>query len=372
MRRRLLILGALTGAALAGSAATVAVVGGSPAPAAPALPSVSTATVVRTDLVSSVLTEGYLGYAPTEPLVNHLQGTYTYLPATGREVGQDGVLYRVDDQPVVLMAGEVPAWRAFGLGMTDGPDVRELESNLIAFGFARGLLTEPSDHFDLFASWAVQRWQTSLGYAPDGEIPLGEIVFFPAPVLVGVQNIAVGDPAAPGDDPYQVTSTRRTVTVPLAPTLPSVSVGEEVSIVLPDGSGTPGTVASIVSAPPGDSGSQGSSGSGSGAGSGSGSGSGNGPQAASDAIVTLADPTATGDGLDVPVQVALTSQSARGVLAVPITALLALAGGGYGVEIIDRDAAHHLVGVTTGVFTGTQVAITGSGIDAGTKVVVAQ
>ena len=62
----------------------------------------------------------------------------------------------------------------------------------------------------------------------------------------------------------------------------------------------------------------------------------------------------------------------RDVLAVPVSALLALAGGGYGVEVVAPSGAHHLVGVTTGLFAGGQVQVSGAGITAGTKVVVAQ
>jgi hypothetical protein len=60
------------------------------------------------------------------------------------------------------------------------------------------------------------------------------------------------------------------------------------------------------------------------------------------------------------------------LLAVPVTALLALAGGGYGVEVVTARGTDRLVGVQTEIFAGGQVAITGPGIAAGTRVVVAQ
>jgi hypothetical protein len=90
------------------------------------------------------------------------------------------------------------------------------------------------------------------------------------------------------------------------------------------------------------------------------------------AIVTPDDPAATGTGSGIAVQVSLTSQSAANVLAAPISALLALAGGGYGLELITPSGHHDLVGVTTGVFTGSQVQVSGPGITAGLKVAVAQ
>jgi hypothetical protein len=61
------------------------------------------------------------------------------------------------------------------------------------------------------------------------------------------------------------------------------------------------------------------------------------------------------------------------VLAVPATALLALAGGGYAVEVVERSGNHRLVGVTTGIFDDQSglVEVDGTGLAAGQKVVVA-
>src|SRR5262249_32304124 len=60
------------------------------------------------------------------------------------------------------------------------------------------------------------------------------------------------------------------------------------------------------------------------------------------------------------------------VLAVPVSALLALDGGGYGLEVVEPSGAHRLVGGHTGVFAGSQVQVAGPQIAAGTTVVVAQ
>jgi hypothetical protein len=70
--------------------------------------------------------------------------------------------------------------------------------------------------------------------------------------------------------------------------------------------------------------------------------------------------------------VSLTIQSVHHVLAVPISALLALAGGGYGVEVVGPTGRHWLVGVHTGVFAGGSVQVSGRGLGPGTRVVVAQ
>jgi hypothetical protein len=348
-------------AAVAGGMAALALRGGAAPAAAPRTPALGTATVVRTNLDQTASTSGTLGYSPIAPLINQLQGTYTSLPAPGATVVLGGTLYRVDDEPVVLMAGTTPAWRPFGPNMTPGPDVRELESNLIALGDAHGLLDTASDQFTPATTAAIERWQAATGRAVNGQIGLGQVVFLPAPLLVGAAAVQVGQPAGPGDIPFAVSSSTRTVTVPLGPDAPPATVGETVSITLPDSSTTPGTVTAITTAPP--------AGNSSGGGGNGGSSSG---AAATQAVITPTDPAATGSGTGVVVQVSLTVQSADHVLAAPITSLLALADGGYGVEVVEPSGGHHLVGVTTGLYTGTMVQISGAGIAAGTKVAVAQ
>ena len=75
-------------------------------------------------------------------------------------------------------------------------------------------------------------------------------------------------------------------------------------------------------------------------------------------------------GLDqAAVLVHVTTQTAHGVLAVPVEALLALDGGGEGVEVV-AGGVHRIVAVQTGLFTGTQVEITGPGVTAGAQVEV--
>jgi peptidoglycan hydrolase-like protein with peptidoglycan-binding domain len=375
MRRQAGIAAGLLAAAAAGVIATVAVRGGQAPASSPAAPPVTTATVVRTNLATTVLTAGTLGYAATDPVVNQLAGTYTALPSPGQAIrpGQD--LYRVDNLPVVLMQGRTPAWRTFAPGMTAGPDVAELQRNLIALGYAAGLLTTPTSQFDAPTEEAVFRWQQAVGYLVTGEIDLGQVVFLPARVIVGGLNTAPGQVASPGQVPYDVTAGSRIVTVPLSPELPPVTTGEAVSIVLPSGITTPGTITATGPVPPaGGAGTSATSGSSGSCSSGSsGSGTSNSSSGASMQLTITPDrPAATGTGQDVAVQVSLVTQSVRNVLAVPIAALLALAGGGYGVEVAGSSRHEYLVGVATGLFANTLVQVSGPGIRAGMKVVTAQ
>jgi peptidoglycan hydrolase-like protein with peptidoglycan-binding domain len=367
MRRQAGIAAGLLAAAIAGVVATVAVRGGQAPVGPPAAPPVTVATVVRTDLATTMLTGGTLGYAATDPVVNQLAGTYTALPRPGQTIrpGQD--LYRVDNLPVVLMRGGTPAWRTFAPGMTGGPDVTELQRNLIALGYAAGVLAAPTGQFDALTEDAVIRWQQAVGNPVTGEIAPGQVVFLPAEIIVGGLNDAPGQPASPGQIPYDVTAAIRTVTVPVGPGLPAVTIGEAVSIVLASGAATPGTITGTGPVPP-----TGSSGTGSISGS-SGSGTSSGSSGTSMELTVTPDrPAATGTGQDMAVQVSLVTQSVRNVLAVPIAALLALAGGGYGVEVAGPKGDDRLVGVTTGLFANTLVQVSGPGIRAGMKVVTAQ
>jgi hypothetical protein len=82
------------------------------------------------------------------------------------------------------------------------------------------------------------------------------------------------------------------------------------------------------------------------------------------------DHTPGGAALDqAPVNVNITSQRAANVLAVPVNALLALAGGGFGVQVVTGRASH-LTGVTTGLYSSTLVQVSGPGIRAGMRVAV--
>ena len=82
--------------------------------------------------------------------------------------------------------------------------------------------------------------------------------------------------------------------------------------------------------------------------------------------LALADAPALPDGT--PVEVHVEVAAAEDVLAVPVEAVLALAEGGYAVEVADG-ATTRLVGVTLGVFADGMVEISGD-VEAGAEVVV--
>ena len=89
-------------------------------------------------------------------------------------------------------------------------------------------------------------------------------------------------------------------------------------------------------------------------------------------LVTPDDPTATGDLDQAPVQVSITTGSAKDALVVPVDALLALAGGGYGLEVVTPKGAHSYEPVSLGLFDDAAgvVQVSGPGVAAGQRIVI--
>jgi HlyD family secretion protein len=321
----------------------------------PATVAVATATVLRTDLAARQQVAGILGYQGFFTVASELEGILTWLPGQGRTVRRGELLFAVSGQPVTLLYGSLPAWRPFVLGMTAGPDVRQLQRNLAALGFDPG----PADGvFGWATELAVQRWQRAVGSTVTGTIPLGEIAFLPGPLRVTTTPEQPGAPVAAGTSVVSGTSLTGGVQVSLPVGGPVVRPGDQVTVTMPDGFTTvPGTVTAVgsVATVPAT----------------SDAGSGGSQAAAIPVTVTIR--AAMPAGLDqAPVQVAITQQRADDVLAVPVTALLALPGGGYAVQGVGPHG--RLIPIATGLFDDASglVAVTGSGLTPGLAVTVAQ
>ena len=303
-------------------------------------------------------------------------GTYTWLPKIGDLIREDQPVYSTSNQPVPLLYGSIAAYRAFYAGMSDGADVGQMTHDLIALGYDAGLTQ--SNHYSSATAAAVERWQTALGLPATGDILLGQVVFEPGPIRVTSVTPSVGASAGGGSGGsggggtvLTATSTTPIVTVALEVTQEYlVKPGDAVTVVLPDGTTTVGgrvqTVGNVATCP---------GGSGTGTGSSadqspcSSSGSNNNSTPTVTVTITL-DATRPGATLDqAPVNVNITTQRADNILAVPVNALLALEGGGFGVDVV-TDTSSRLVGVTTGLYSNTLVQVSGPGITAGTRVEV--
>jgi hypothetical protein len=281
--------------------------------------------------------------------------TFTSLPAAGKTIRQGQVLYEVNETPVVLLYGTVPAYRDLSEGMTGG-DVRELNADLVKLGYATAAALGPTSGWNYFSSetaYALDRLQEHLGLTETGSLPLGQAVFLPMAIQVtGLGTGAVpGEPASAGSVVLTGSSLAPVVTIALDASLQTeVAVGDRVSITLPSGTTTPGVISQISTVASSSSSSSGNSSSDNGNGNGSGNGSGSGSGSATiTVLVSLTDPKAAGNLNQAPVEVTITTGSVSNVLIVPVAALLAQPGGKYAVEVTGP-GGHHLVTVTPGLF----------------------
>jgi len=324
----------------------------------------STATVTQQSLASQIQVQATLGFAGSYNVINQAPGTVTALPSVGQVISQGQVLYQVDGSPVVLLYGPTPAFRGLAEGATGsavtGPDVQELNADLVALGYVTGVELSPtSDQFGFWTKVGVERLQTHVGVTVNGALAMGQVVFLPTAARVSAISATLGGPAQPGGPVLDATSTTRVVTIGLDATQQSeVAVGDPVTITLPNNQTTPGVVSSVGSvavAPPSDGGGDGSDGN---------------PTITVE--VTPSDPTATGSLDQAPVSVSITTASVANALVVPVAALLALASSGYAVEVVSATGVHSLVAVSLGLFDDADglVQVTGSGVAAGETIVV--
>jgi hypothetical protein len=343
VKRRAFLWSAAVVTVAAGAGGAVVLVGDRNQPAATASPpATGTARVVRTDLSTTEPIYGELGFAGTVTVAGATGGhSYTWLPAPGAVVAPGQPLYEVDGRTVPLLAGDRPAWRPFEPGMTPGPDVAQLNSGLVAIGVAHGLTGNP--RFGTASAAAVRRWQRALGVPVTGRIGVGEIVFAHAPLRVTEVSVPLGAPPEPGTPLITATGTDRIVTLPVpVDQVFTLHVSDPVTVTLPDGSTTtPGTVTAIAPVATTEAAQDGR------------------PATSTvDVSVTLADPSAVAAYNTAPVMVNVTTASVQGVLAVPVTALLAAPGGGFVVTVVDG-AMRRQVPVRAGLFADTLVEVTG-------------
>jgi len=338
---------------------------------APAVP-VSTVQVVRTDVAERLVVPGTIGHRGTFSVSNELPaGIITWLPAAGQVIRRGQALYRIDGQSVPLLYGSVPAWRSFQPGMAPGADVRELDKNLIALGYDPDRQITVGDQLGWATVAAIERWQHAHGRPETGSIPLGELAFLPGPLLVSTESASMGGPVGAGAAVLGGTSTTPSVLASLTPGGPAARPGDSVLVTLPDGTTTvPGTVTSVgrvaTVAAQSAAAAQAAQAEGSSQGSG-------GTQAPQIPVTIGLGHSSIDSGLDqAPVQVTITEAEDRGVLAVPVTALLALPDGGYAVRTAGNPS--RLFPVTTHLFddAGGLVEVTGPGLAAGRTIEVAR
>lgn len=309
----------------------------------------ATAQVERDDLVVTEEFSGTLAYSDARSLEAGRSGVVTAVPEAGALINHGEALYSVDMEPVILLAGDMPAYRALDTDARGGDDVVQLQQALVDLGYADGLQVD--GEFGAGTASAVQAWETALGRAePDGEVELGDVLFMPDAVLVQSADVSVGAQVQLGTPVVTYTTDVKIVTVDLdAASTDLLPLDAVVEVTLPDDTTLSARVDRI------------------------------GAEATSD----------TDGNTFVPVELAIDDQAAvaafttasvtvtveefrdSDVLVVPVTALLALAEGGYAVEVAGASGSE-LLPVEVGTVTDSRAAVTGEGITEGLEVVIAQ
>ena len=226
-----------TGGVVAMSSATRATPPGQEPPA-------NTATVERGRLSDMVSLDGTLTYRARSDgspytVINQARGTYTKLPAEGDKVDCGDVLYRVDDDPVAMLCGTVPAYRDLGRGDA-GNDVRQLNRNLHELGYD----ADPGDsEFTWETEEALTELQGGKGFDETGALDVDDAVFLPKSARIAKVTGQLGGLAGPGGQVAQATSDTLEVQVQLeASQQGEVKKGDRAQITLPGNRSVTGMV----------------------------------------------------------------------------------------------------------------------------------
>jgi peptidoglycan hydrolase-like protein with peptidoglycan-binding domain len=324
-------------------------------------PPANTAKVERGKLSAMVSTYGTLTYRAQSDgspysVINQARGTYTELPDDGDKVDCGDVLYRVDDNPVLVLCGTVPAYRDLHSGDV-GNDVRQLNQNLHKLGYdAAGVALGPDDNvFTWKTQQALRVLQHDKGFGVTGKLAIDDAVFLPESVRIAKVTGALGASAQPGAQVAQATSDTLEVQVALeALQQGEVHKGDRAQITLPGNRSVTGKVdrlGRVAQVPAGQ--------------------SANAGDATIPAYISLDDPEKA-RGLDkAPVQVDITTTGVDSAMSVPVTALVGKSGGGFAVEVVRAGGRRELVAVKLGLFdtAGGRVQVEGD-LHEGDQVVV--
>jgi peptidoglycan hydrolase-like protein with peptidoglycan-binding domain len=330
---------------------------------------VATAEVARGVLTATEIWDGVLGYgspftvraqvaaasAETGSESSSPSSTVTRLIEPGARVERGDELYRVDEEPVVLLLGKIPMYRDLAPG-DSGRDVRQFEANLAKLGY--GGFT-PDDEYTSSTAEAVRDWQEDIDAQVTGIVSPANAVFIPQGGRVDSLSVDVGDPVSPGMEILGITGTEQVASLEVdVEDRDLVEVDTKVRVALPDGAEVAGTVTalSVVQPEPAPGAAEGAAAA---------------PEDPIAEVEVTLDERAPNEFIGAPVEVIVGIDERTDVLSVPVNALLALSEGGYGLEVVGDGGGTEIVAVDTGLFAEGRVEVSGLGIAEGTVVGVA-
>lgn len=310
-----------------------------------------TATVVRGDLGTEREFRATISFGDPWMVNTAAAGTVTMSRPAGTVVGFGDQLLKVDDKPVFLAAGTVPLYRELHLVDTrgrdangdrltlmEGFDVAQLQAFLLASGHLGDVELAADATFGRQTEKAVEAWQRAVGHAATGRVDSSQVVFSPEPLRV-TTDLRVGDP-------FQTLEVSRATSAVLVDTSNRdrgpLAPGTEVTIDIPDSGSMTGVSRSQEQATGAD---------------------------GSRIWRTTIDPADQLPGDADLATVRVLDVVAEDALLVPASALLALAEGGFAVEVPTSDGTR-LVAVELGEVLDGRAEISGNDIAEGTQVVI--
>jgi peptidoglycan hydrolase-like protein with peptidoglycan-binding domain len=306
----------------------------------------STAVITKQTLVDRETHDGTLAHGDSTTISSRVSGTITSLPVEGSTISRGKTVFRIDNKPVTLLYGSLPAYRTLKTGVK-GNDVKEFEENLWALGY-RGFT--PDSNYSWATADAVKDWQGDRGLKKTGSVEPAQIVYTDGTVRVDSLSVQLGTVVGPGTGIEKITGTSPLASVLLDSNSGQLAVqGAAVQITLPDGKVVPGKIKKVetlvAKADDGQS-----------------------NTTKFQVTISFDNDVKRNQGV-AAVSVAFTAGQRPNVLAVPVAALVARADGGYGVQLVDKTTTR-FVSVDTGLFADGKVEISGSGLQAGMRVAV--
>ncbi len=211
-----------------------------------------------------------------------------------------------------------------------GPDVTLVADNMTALGYYHG----PSDSWSAALGDAVREWQLHIGATPTGDINPDDVLVLAGPARVSSVEGELG--AAPSAVTLAFGSLSRVATFTIHNGTPAaLTVGAHVRLSAADERAV-GRVASVKTS-----------------------------HRVATVVVSFAQSARLARIGSTQVAMSLTIADQRNVLTVPTQALLALASGGYALQL----PSGRLVAVHTSTVQGGRIEVAGAGVHAGMTVV---
>ncbi|MGI9622446.1 MAG: peptidoglycan-binding domain-containing protein, partial [Acidimicrobiales bacterium] len=172
----------------------------------------NSAEVTRRDLIQTETLPGTLGFGDLRSFPTNSTGIVTWLPDEGDIIDIGDTLFEIDNIPVLMMEGQIPQYRRFEINMTDGPDVEQLERNLMDLNYVVDRDLTVDHDFTSVTRAVIRDMQDEQGVEDTGILELGTVVFTSGPVRVGRINVELGQSVNPQVNVLDVTDVGQAIT----------------------------------------------------------------------------------------------------------------------------------------------------------------